>query len=447
MFFEVNLPFVAPEHITEESFRNHMTITLQKVHRRMQLLEHALVMSGLRGEVFSAGIGKLFDAENDNPKIDSMSAEELAEAASLLAPNSSTVPNRFEWPNAVAVVDTAFVTRHEWETIRALSIGGSDAAIVKGVSPYRTRLDLYYDKTGAPKLIRDEDPGKAFIFSYGHKVESLVVEEFCRRTGAKVIPESRMFAKKGMPYMTANIDAVTQLPSGDIYVFEAKTTTFFNKDAWEGGSVPIHYVPQCRQYPIVLDDPRVKGTYIGCIYGNTPDDFKCSYVVNDKDASDTQVNMIRDFWESHIVPHKKPELSGFPDRDVDTLRVYEIGKADTGEAPSELDERFLADVREWMKCNEQYKEQQKRADVLMTQRNAYAVPLIAELGKATHASLPIDGKSYLDVSYTPRTKTKVDLERLRLAYPAAYSACVTINHESCRVFSIREKKLKTRTTQ
>ena len=119
------------------------------------------------------------------------------------------------------------------ETIRALSIGGSDAAIIQNVSPYRTRLDLYYDKTGMPKQLDKKDPGKSFIFSYGHKVESLVVEEFCRRTGAKVIPETRMFSKKGMPYMTANIDAITQLPGGDIYVFEAKTTTFFNKTAWK----------------------------------------------------------------------------------------------------------------------------------------------------------------------------------------------------------------------
>ena len=442
MFFEINLPLVAPNHIKNEEFRTRMSITLQRVHRRMRLLENALQESGLRGEVFSAGIRKMFNTEEEKPKLDTMTASEIAQAAKLLAPNSSTVPNRFEWPNAVTVVDTAFVTRHEWETIRALSIGGSDSAVVEGISPYRTRLDLYYDKTGAEKMVDDHDPGKSFIFSYGHKVEPLVIEEFCRRTGAKVIPETRMFSKKGMPYMTANIDAITQLPGGEIYVFEAKTTTFFNKDAWAGGSVPIQYVPQCRQYPAVLDDPRVKGTYIGCIYGNTPDDFKCSYVEFNKDAVEMQIEEIRDFWENNIVAGCKPELSGYPDRDVETMRMFEFGEADTEAEPIELDEGFRTDVEHWLEYDRQYKEQKGKADALKAQRDACAVPLIAELGDVTHAILPADDEKYIDVSYTPRSRTSVDTERMRLAYPDAYADCVTVNNESSRVFAIKTKRVR-----
>ena len=442
MFFETNLPFTAPAHIANADFRNRMSVTLQHIHLRMKKLEDALNQSGMRGEVFSAGIRKLFDPEDDHPKIDTMTVEEIVQAAILLAPASNTVPDRFEWPNAVTVVDTAFVTRHEWETIRALSIGGSDAAIIQNVSPYRTRLDLYYDKTGMPKQLDKKDPGKSFIFSYGHKVESLVVEEFCRRTGAKVIPETRMFSKKGMPYMTANIDAITQLPGGDIYVFEAKTTTFFNKTAWEGGSVPRHYVPQCRQYPAVLDDPRVKGTYIGCVFGNTPDDFKCSYVALDKDAADVQVSMIQDFWENFIVAHKEPELSGFPDRDIDTMRTYEIGPANPEADPVELDEDMMEDIDQWLEYDAQYKEATKRADVLKTQRDACAVPLIAELGNVPHGTIMLDDESYMDVSYVPRARSSVETERLRLAYPEAYKDCVSINEEAFRVFSIKRKRIK-----
>ena len=61
---------------------------------------------------------------------------------------------------------------------------------------------------------KEDKKGKEFIFSYGHKVESLVIETFCNITGAKVIPETRMFRKKSMPYITANIDAIVEMPDG-----------------------------------------------------------------------------------------------------------------------------------------------------------------------------------------------------------------------------------------
>ena len=78
MFFEINLPLVAPNHIKNEEFRTRMSITLQRVHRRMRLLENALQESGLRGEVFSAGIRKMFNTEEEKPKLDTMTASEIA---------------------------------------------------------------------------------------------------------------------------------------------------------------------------------------------------------------------------------------------------------------------------------------------------------------------------------------------------------------------------------
>lgn len=440
MFFECNLPTSVPKHITDPQFVASMKYTLQTVHRRMELLEKALILSGLSGEDFSAGIRLLFDTQNDRPKLDAMSPEAIASAAVLLAPAPGVVPRRVQWPNAIVLVDTAFVTRHEWETIRALGIGGSDAAIIDGVSPYRTSLELYHSKLGHRKKINKEDRKKEFIFSYGHAMEPLVIEEFCRRTGAQIIPETRMFARKDAPYITANIDAIVQLPNGDIYVFEAKTTTSFNKDAWWDGSVPRHYVPQCRQYPAVLNDPRVKGTYIGCIYGNTPDEYMCSFIPLNKDETDAQLKRETAFWKKHVMLHVPPALSGDPERDVETLRTYDIGYADKGQPPVLLNKDFLPDIRDWLKLNEECSKMQKELDALKIQRDACNVSLISALGQATHGTVLIDDRRYFDISYVPRSRTSTDTEQLRLAYPEAYDACVTVNPESCRVFSIKVKK-------
>ena len=51
-------------------------------------------------------------------------------------------------PNAV--VSTEGLPREEWLAYRRKGIGGSDAAAVLGISPFRTGVDLYYDKLGQP---------------------------------------------------------------------------------------------------------------------------------------------------------------------------------------------------------------------------------------------------------------------------------------------------------
>lgn len=46
------------------------------------------------------------------------------------------------------VVSTEGLPREEWLAYRRKGIGGSDAAAVLGISPFRTGVDLYYDKLG-----------------------------------------------------------------------------------------------------------------------------------------------------------------------------------------------------------------------------------------------------------------------------------------------------------
>lgn len=445
MFFECNLPKIAPEHIRGGDARKNLSDILLRVHARMEILEDALHVSGLRGEDFSFALAPLFQRDVERQPIDAMSVDDLANAAMLLSRGKTRQPDRYEWPNAVVLVDTAWLSRYEWEQIRKLGLGGSDAAIVDGLSPYRTAQDLFYDKTGAPVKRSGRDTGKEFIFSYGHKLESLVVDEFCRRTGATVVPEPRMFAKRGAEFMTANIDAIVKLPSGDIYVFEAKTTTFFNKDAWDGGKVPRHYIPQCLQYPNVLDDPRVRGTYIGCIYGNTPNDFFCSRVELDMTELQAQTDRERKFWETHIVGNVVPPKSGDPAQDLETLKIFGFGPANKNNDPvkfSSFDTSVLERARTWLDLNEKLSTAKKMVENLEEARNAASISLIERLGESVTGTLPLDDENYLEISYAPRARTSVDNERLRLSYPEAYEACVTTNPESFRVFAVKEKRVR-----
>lgn len=279
-FLNVNLPKKAASYVDVRATKRINNI-LANIHNRMDKLEEALNLTGLEGEQFAKGAKILFDqqANSGESLIDTMTAKEIADYVKPIA-EKMPYQKRHEWDNAEVIVDTAFLSIPEWEAIRTIGIGGSDAAIALGVSPYRTELELYYVsivywKNLILKRMRTKR-AKNLSFLHGHKVESLVIETFCNITGAKVIPETRMFRKKSMPYITANIDAIVEMPDGRIFVFEAKTTTFFNKSAWENNKIPVQYLPQGRQYLSVLDDPKIAGTYIGCIYGNTVNEFVCS---------------------------------------------------------------------------------------------------------------------------------------------------------------------------
>ena len=46
----------------------------------------------------------------------------------------------------LVLVDTTQLARPEWLEYRRKGLGGSDAAAVLGISPFRTARDLYYDK-------------------------------------------------------------------------------------------------------------------------------------------------------------------------------------------------------------------------------------------------------------------------------------------------------------
>ena len=51
------------------------------------------------------------------------------------------------------LVDTSNLSNEEWLTYRRRGIGGSDAAAILGILPWRTARDLYYDKLNVVKVV------------------------------------------------------------------------------------------------------------------------------------------------------------------------------------------------------------------------------------------------------------------------------------------------------
>ena len=89
------------------------------------------------------------------------------------------------------IANTAAMPYEEWLERRKDGIGGSDAAVVCGVSRYKSPVELWMEKTG--QLPAQEAGDAAY---WGHQLEDLVRAEFTKRTGIQV--EHRMEDRKSV---------------------------------------------------------------------------------------------------------------------------------------------------------------------------------------------------------------------------------------------------------
>ena len=67
-----------------------------------------------------------------------------------------------------------------------------------------------------------------------------------------------------------------------------------------------------------------------------------------------------------------------------------------------------------------------------------------KLNDAVEGRINLPDNEFMEVKWSPRSRTNVDMETLKIRFPDAYNQCVSVNPESSRVFSIKRKKVRTR---
>lgn len=540
-YFAYSLPDEAPDYI-HPSKKEYMTTILKTVAARMDKLEQARMISGLDGETFSEYIKPLFDKWPE--RIDTMTANQIGILADELHTPGYQAPQRLEWPNCDVVVDAAFTTTKEWEAVRHLGIGGSDSSVVVGVAgAYRSRYDLYHDKRWTP--VHQKDSGKQAIFDRGHILEPQVIKTFCNMVGAEVVPETRMFRSKKYPHALADVDAIIHFPGQDYYyIFEAKSAIAQKASSWYNDSIPANYLTQITHYPAVLNDDRIKGVYISCLFtqdyvihdqyvgSNTNvGDFVSRYAERNADEEENILQIAEEFFQNHILCDAEPELCGDPQRDVDSLNAV-IGPVDVSLPPVMFDSSFASLASEYLTIKEKMTdlsstEQTARAEmdacaaqlcelinvqeteymtlsqkltdlwdaekivlhdlegILMNRcavvsippenqqqvdnyiaakeqwqmisaqkeqlektLKAKSLPFIAVLEQSVEGRLEVPSdfadNTYWEIKNAPRPQTTVDKEMLEHKYPEAFRDCVHKNPAAYRVFSLKQKKQKTK---
>jgi len=128
-------------------------------------------------------------------------------------------------------------------------LGGSDAGAVLGLSPWKSRYELWQQKVGQAPAVSDEE---SEVMWWGTQLEAPIAARYELETGRKTyLPAGQRHEEH--PFLVAHIDrAVLAEPQR---IVECKYVTRGSDDWGEPGTdhVPGHYLAQCHHYLAVAD--------------------------------------------------------------------------------------------------------------------------------------------------------------------------------------------------
>jgi putative phage-type endonuclease len=193
--------------------------------------------------------------------------------------------------------------RKLWLATRRTGIGGSDAAAILGLSPWRSPMDVWMEKRGL--VDEDPNPERAFLMDLGARLEPVIAGLYERETGRDVvIPAQGIFRHKKHPVLLGTPD---RLVADTRIGVELKTENLFSDEFGDPGSaeVPIHYAIQCHHYMAIMD---YSVWDVAVLHAGTR--FGIYTLVRDAELEAAMVDTLLSWWDRHIVAGVPPDLDG-----------------------------------------------------------------------------------------------------------------------------------------
>jgi putative phage-type endonuclease len=198
----------------------------------------------------------------------------------------------------------------EYQALRKLGIGGSDAGAICGVSRFRTPYQVWSEKVNPSATAREESES----MRWGKILEEPIRLEFEERTGIEVHPLPKMIRNVEHPWMLASVDGVTGPTTKLTGVYEGKTTRY--ADAWapdDSGAVtvPLEYLIQGMHYLAVLG---LEVLHYACLIGGQQ--LVVAEVARNESVIADLLEIEAAFWQAVTNREPPPALAA----DIPTLR-------------------------------------------------------------------------------------------------------------------------------
>ncbi len=246
---------------------------------------------------------------------------------------------------AIRLASTTDLGREEWLNIRALGIGSSDAAASVGLSPYKSQLSLWLEKTKRKAAVDLSDKESVI---WGTVLEPVLAKVYAARTGRRVRRVNAVLQHPDHPFMLANLDREV-VGKADCGILEIKTAGYHSAPQWEEG-VPIAY--QCQ----VLHQLAVTGhawADVAVLIGGQ--DFRIYRIERDDNKIADLIARESKFWR-RVTEDQQPEPDGSDDAGKALLSLFPADNGQTldlSESP-EFNQLFaeLLDLREQKELTE-----------------------------------------------------------------------------------------------
>ncbi|MDL2284632.1 YqaJ viral recombinase family protein [Oxalobacter sp. OttesenSCG-928-P03] len=205
---------------------------------------------------------------------------------------------------AIRLVSTKNMSRESWLDIRNQGIGSSDAACVLGLSPYKSALELWLEKTG--RKAADDLSGNEAVF-WGTTLEPVIAAIYAERTGTTVRRVNAVLRHPEHPFMMVNLDREVRHPTDGRGILEVKTAGLHSAHLWDDG-VPEVYQCQVLHQLAVTGKPWAD---VAVLIGGQ--DFRVFRIYPDEEKIHALIEAERDFWmrvEFDIAPEVDGSESG-----------------------------------------------------------------------------------------------------------------------------------------
>ena len=231
--------------------------------------------------------------------------------------------------DACIVYETKDMSKEQWLEARKCGIGGSDAASVLGLNPYKSSVSVYIEKVdyihgvsmsekninGCKKDSSNEEVN--YRMELGNKLEDFVANEFSLKTGLKVRNVNGILKNDKYPFAIANIDRAVV---GEKAFLECKVTNSYSKKVWQRG-VPIHYQIQVNHYMAVTGATHC---YVAALIGN--EELIIHRIDRDEEIIDEIMKLEAMFWDKCILGGEIPAPDGSLDYSIVLQGLYKDSK-------------------------------------------------------------------------------------------------------------------------
>lgn len=215
------------------------------------------------------------------------------------------------------VANTDEISHDEWLALRRDGIGGSDAAAVAGMHPYKSAFQVYLEKVDMQPDTVDSEAAY-----WGRKLEPFVAERFAESTGLGVERFPFLIASADRPWQLANLDRLVY-PAADQPAsprpLEIKTVNPWD-ERWGHGDdideVPAHPALQTLHY---LDVTGFDAAYVAVLIGGQR--FRHYYIERDEALIAHLRTITAGFWQQ-VIDRVPPVPSAI---DTDLLQhLYDV---------------------------------------------------------------------------------------------------------------------------